>query len=810
MKYQFAINLRKVFKAPGIRTKILFAALVLFTAILPVTAAPVFAGSPGPGFPEKVFAPYVDVLTWPTFSLENTYQETGQTYYTLAFIVSDNAGRPSWGGVRAMEEDWYRDQIDFIRSVGGDVIISFGGANGTELALAASSAEELQAAYQSVIDRYDLNWVDFDIEGMAVGHRSSIDLRNKAIRGLQEDNPDLKTAFCLPVLPQGLTADGLFVIENARDNGVRIDLVNVMAMDYGDWAAPSPEGQMGTYAIDAAKNTRLQMQSINVDTWIGITPMIGQNDVPSERFYLSDAVELLNWSLAPDKQDWVGMLSMWSVNRDNGGCPGGSAQWGCSGIEQDDFAFTDIFSAFTGGEGGGNILPSVSITSPLDRQSFSEGEKVVILAEAEDADGAVMQVEFFEGSHSLGIDTQVPFTAILPNIQTGSYILTAVAVDDGKASRTSAPVMIFAGGACTALPWDRSVVYLSGDKTSYDNQEWEAKWWTQGDVPGTTGQWGVWKEGDPCEGGGGGGDENLPPTAAITSPSDGEVFVEGDEVVFSADALDEDGGILQVEFFLDSVSLGVDTAAPYRTILTGLPAGTYSLTAVALDDQEATGTSPAVQIIIAGAGCTASAWDVSTAYWGGDQVSHAGKLWAAGWWTQGDVPGTTGPWGVWKELGPCEGSGGGDENLAPTAMITSPSDGEVFVEGDEVVFSADALDEDGGILQVEFFLDSVSMDVDTAAPYRTILTGLPAGTYSLTAVALDDQEAVGASPAVQITITGAGCTASAWDGSTVYWGGDQASYAGKLWEAKWWTRNNEPGTTGQWGVWKELETCGGR
>lgn len=124
--------------------------------------------------------------------------------------------------------------------MGGDVIISFSGANGTELALGCSDEERILQAYQDVIDRYNLKWVDFDIEGWAVAERPSIDRRNRVIRQLQINNPDLKVAFCLPVLPQGLTHDGLYVIKSAQNEGVSIDVVNVMAMDYGDSPAPNP------------------------------------------------------------------------------------------------------------------------------------------------------------------------------------------------------------------------------------------------------------------------------------------------------------------------------------------------------------------------------------------------------------------------------------------------------------------------------------------------------------------------------------------------------------------------------------------
>lgn len=89
-----------------------------------------------------------------------------------------------------MEENHYMDEIDALRQKGGDVIISFGGANGTELAMCHNDVHALQAAYQSVIDQYRVTWVDFDIEGWAVGDRPSIDLRNKAIKGPQEENAE--------------------------------------------------------------------------------------------------------------------------------------------------------------------------------------------------------------------------------------------------------------------------------------------------------------------------------------------------------------------------------------------------------------------------------------------------------------------------------------------------------------------------------------------------------------------------------------------------------------------------------------------
>ena len=43
-----------------------------------------------------------------------------------------------------------------------------------------------------------------------------------------------------------------------------------------------------------------------------------------------------------------------------------------------------------------------------------------------------------------------------------------------------------------------------------------------------------------------------------------------------------------------------------------------------------------------------SNWDPKAVYTGGDKVDHKGKEWTAQWWTQGEEPGTTGEWGVWR------------------------------------------------------------------------------------------------------------------------------------------------------------------
>jgi chitinase len=64
--------------------------------------------------------------------------------------------------------------------------------------------------------------------------------------------------------------------------------------------------------------------------------------------------------------------------------------------------------------------------------------------------------------------------------------------------------------------------------------------------------------------------------------------------------------------------------------------------------------------------CTAPAWSSTAIYTGGQQVTHVNHLWTAKWWTQGETPGTTGEWGVWRDEGACTGG-----NPTPTANPTT-------------------------------------------------------------------------------------------------------------------------------------------
>jgi len=316
------------------------------------TAVTAVAGS---GSSPGIAAPYVDLGAWPTPSLPQLATATGLKYFSLGFLINGaTACTASWFGAYDPGTGWDKADFDAIRAAGGDVQPSFGGENGTELAQSCTDVPSLTAQYQKVVDAYGLDRIDFDIEGAAVADHASIDRRSAAVAAVQAAQAakgrDLKVTLTLPVLPTGLTADGLYVLQSAYSHGVKVTAVNGMAMDFGDSTAPNPSGKMGAYAIQSAQAVRAQIASVwtglsTAQTWamVGVTPMIGQNDEADEVFGFSDAQQLITFA----DQNHLGELAFWAVTRDQP-CANGGGLSTCTEISQSPYQFSTLFAAFTG------------------------------------------------------------------------------------------------------------------------------------------------------------------------------------------------------------------------------------------------------------------------------------------------------------------------------------------------------------------------------------------------------------------------------------------------------------------------------
>lgn len=300
-----------------------------------------------------IAAPFVDIGAWPTPNLTQIAETTGLRDFSMGFITNGTGCQATWFNAYTMSQGFEQSDVASLRGIGGDVKPSFGGEAGTELAQACTNVTTLTAQYQSVIDAYNLTQIDFDIEGAAVADHASVDRRSTAMASLQAaakaKGKQLAITLTLPVLPSGLTSDGLYVLQSAISHGVTVGTVNLMAMDYGDTEAPNPTGKMGTYAIQSAQSVHNQLVPLypsktDAQVWnmVGLTPMIGQNDNPSEVFTQTDMRQVLTFA----GQQHLGELAFWDVTRDGNACTGSLST--CTNISQTPYEFTKIIAPYQG------------------------------------------------------------------------------------------------------------------------------------------------------------------------------------------------------------------------------------------------------------------------------------------------------------------------------------------------------------------------------------------------------------------------------------------------------------------------------
>ncbi|MEV6923264.1 cellulose binding domain-containing protein [Dactylosporangium sp. NPDC051485] len=299
-------------------------------------------GGGGGGGTTLAVAPYVDMGAWPTPVLTDMATGGNLKNFTLAFVNSAGC-KASWFNAYDPRAAWAKDQIDAIRARGGDVKISFGGASGIELAQACTTPAAVAAEYQAVVDAYSLKYIDLDIEGAAVADPTTIARRSQALALLQAARPNVKISLTLPVLPEGLTSDGVNVVRSARDAGVNLDLVNIMAMDY-----QRSTGDYGAFAVQAAQSTFTQLKGLypsktDAQVWrmLGVTPMLGKND-DGGTYDQNAARRLVSFA----QTNHLGMLSFWEEGRDRNACNG--ALYLCTNVPQAPYEFSKIFAGYTG------------------------------------------------------------------------------------------------------------------------------------------------------------------------------------------------------------------------------------------------------------------------------------------------------------------------------------------------------------------------------------------------------------------------------------------------------------------------------
>lgn len=446
---------------------------------------------------EPWFASYVDVTSTPFYAFEQR-GAVDNADVVLSFIVSshDDPCVPTWGGYYTMDEA--ADLLDLNRRIanfqlqGGRIAISFGGLLNSELALLCTDDEALAQAYRSVIERYNINTIDLDLEQDGLTDLEAAERRARVIAKIQqeyrESDRELAVWLTLPVAPQGLTLDGTNAVAKVLESELDIAGVNVMTMNYG--SSRNQTDSMFEASRKALFETHRQISVlyelagvILTDTtiWkkIGVTPMIGQNDVEGEVFTIEDAVALNTFA----RNKGVGRMSMWSANRD---IPCGVNYVKvsvvsdlCSGVSASQFAFSNILGqGFTGDlmqnakmitieepEANKHIVDNPE-TSPYkiwrDTGVYLKGTKVVWR-------GNVYEAKWWTKN-------DLPDNPVLQAWETPWRLIGPVLPGDKPMKQLLLPPDIFP-------QWNGGAVYESGDRVMFEEVPFRAKWWNQGESP---------------------------------------------------------------------------------------------------------------------------------------------------------------------------------------------------------------------------------------------------------------------------------------------------------------------------------------
>jgi len=442
------------------------------------------------------FAAYVDVTATPTYAFEQL-GTTENRNAVLSFIVSlpSDPCTPSWGGAYTMDQA--SAELDLDRRIArlqqqeGSIAVSFGGLLNDELALKCTDPVSLKNAYKSVVDKYNIDTIDLDLEQSGLTDNAAGMRRATAIAELQKERraagKSLAVWVTLPVAPQGLTEDGTNAIAWLLTAGVDLAGVNVMTMDYG---GSRQEGQSMQAASESAliqthrqlgilyDRAGIHLNSATLWSKLGATPMIGQNDVKEEVFSLEDAKGFNEFV----RSKGMSRMSMWSANRDIT-CGANYVDLkvvsdSCSGVEQTKGEFSKLLgneftsslsksaAVVTTSETSGEPVPDDPAASPYpiwaENQAYLQGAKVVWHHH-------VYLAKWWNQG-------ELPDNPVLQSWQTPWELVGPVLVGEKPIEQAKLP-------AGTYPDWVGTQAYNASDRVLFEGVPYQAKWWNQGESP---------------------------------------------------------------------------------------------------------------------------------------------------------------------------------------------------------------------------------------------------------------------------------------------------------------------------------------
>jgi chitinase len=453
---------------------------------------------------EPWFASYVDVTATPFFEFQQMGSSNSKDAVLSFVVASPNSPcTPTWGGVYTLtqaEGDLSLDtRIARLQQQGGSVAVSFGGKNNQELALACTNPSKLLAAYQQVVNRYNLNTIDLDIEGQDLNNSAAGLRRAQTIAKLQKQQrsagKNLAVWLTLPVSSQGLTEAGTTAVSQMLSSGVDLAGVNVMVMDFGHLSTLKntllqSQGMLVASESALTQTARqlgilYQRAHIHLNTaaiWakLGATPMIGQNDFADEIFTLADARGLNKFALSHG----IGRMSMWSANRD---LTCGSnyvytsvVSDSCSGVNQHGQSFASLLGA---GFKGSISLSSgfKTVAQPLSSTAIAPDNPATSPYQIWSPQGTYLEGTKVVWHHNIyqakwWTQGNVPDDPVLQTWQTPWELIGPVLPGQKPIPQPTLPTG-------TYPDWSGTSIYTTGQRVLFNGVPYQAKWWNQGQSP---------------------------------------------------------------------------------------------------------------------------------------------------------------------------------------------------------------------------------------------------------------------------------------------------------------------------------------
>jgi hypothetical protein len=238
-------------------------------------------------------------------------QTTGVKAFTLAFILNQGNCTPIWDS-GSLNDSSKSNRINAIRKAGGDVVVSFGGASGNKLGNACKNETALAAAYQKVINTYQLKAIDIDLEAGEVGQSLKV---LKALKIVKQKNPGIETIMTLGTGTGGLVGGEVKIPGQAKSIGSPVDNWTIMPFDF---SGNDSKLNHGTATVSASEGLHRQLKSAlgGTDAEIyakqGISSMNGRTDTGG-----NVTVANFNTMLKYVQDHNLTRFTYWELSRDN-------------------------------------------------------------------------------------------------------------------------------------------------------------------------------------------------------------------------------------------------------------------------------------------------------------------------------------------------------------------------------------------------------------------------------------------------------------------------------------------------------------